>query len=103
MRRTRKVIWTLIGLCLLPFLPVLFATSLAGLLGCELHEGGARTCSILGLDIGGLLYPLFMSGWFALFTLPLLALMLIVWLFLEGGSRWRAKRRARKMQRAREA
>lgn len=103
MRRTRKVIWTLIGLCLLPFLPVFFATSLAGLLGCELHEGGARACSILGLDIGGVLYPLFMSGWFALFTLPVLALMLLVWLLLEGGSLWRTKRRARKLQRSTEA
>lgn len=103
MRRTRKVIWTLIGLCLLPFLPVFLATSLAALLGCELHEGGARECSVLGLDIGGFLYPLFMSGWFALLTLPLLALMLVLWLLLEGGSLWRAKRRARKTQRSTEA
>lgn len=103
MRRTRKVFWTLIGLCLLPFLPVLLATSAAGLFGCELHEGGARECTILGLDIGGVLYPLFMSGWFALLTLPLLALVLLLWVLLEGGSLLRRNRRARKAQTITEA
>jgi hypothetical protein len=99
MRRTRRVFWGLIGLCLLPFLPVFLATSVAALAGCELLEGGAQPCSVLGLDIGGVLYPLFLSGWFALFTLPLLAFMLLAWVFLESGSLWRRKRRARKMQR----
>ena len=37
-------------------------------------------CVALGLDFGGLLYPMAVGGWFVMFTIPLAGLALIVWL-----------------------
>ena len=42
--------------------------------------GSVRPCVALGLDFGGLLYPMAVGGWFVMFTIPLAGLALIVWL-----------------------
>ncbi|MEQ1717195.1 MAG: hypothetical protein ABL907_14635 [Hyphomicrobium sp.] len=98
MTNVRRIIAVLAGLCLLPFAGVLFSALLAALLGCELNEGGTETCSVLGLDVGGVLSSLFVMGWMALITLPLLMGLLAVWAFLEGGVFWRRRRRDRKAE-----
>lgn len=96
MRNFRRAIWGLIGLCGLPLLAVLVSTTLAAVLGCELSEAGPQACRVIGVDWGGLLSTLFTLGWMALVTLPLLALVIAVWGFVEGMVRWRQRRRARK-------
>ena len=55
---------------ILPILSVLVASALATIGGCDVNEGSAQACMLLGMDIGGLLYTLFVSGWFAFITVP---------------------------------
>jgi len=66
--------WLLVGglvFALLPIAAALLAVSLASLAGCGVHEGAVEACRVLGLDIGGLLYALAVSAWYALFAVPL--------------------------------
>lgn len=80
----RRLYWLALPLTvLLSCLPLLltFAASLvANLAGCALDEGGAHRCLILGHDWGDTLYHLLVGGWMMLFTLPLGALLLVLWL-----------------------
>jgi hypothetical protein len=93
---SRRTFAVLIGLCLLPLGAVLLSAALAALFGCELNEGVTNVCSIAGLDVGGFLSGLFVMGWLALITLPLLMCILALWALVEWGSWWRKKRRDRK-------
>ncbi|MXO99297.1 hypothetical protein GRI97_09880 [Altererythrobacter xixiisoli] len=63
----------LIGIA--PLASVALAGVIADLNGCGLHEGFAQPCSVLGADIGGVLYTMTTLGW----------LMLISLFFLAGG------------------
>jgi hypothetical protein len=67
-----------------PILCVLIASGIAYVTGSRLDEGNAHPSIILGVDIGSLLYFLFVSGWFMLLTIPtgLLALLIItiIWI-----------------------
>jgi Phospholipase_D-nuclease N-terminal len=54
-----------------PLLSVLIASAIAWATGSKLDEGNAHPCVILGIDIGDLLYCMFVSGWFMLATIPL--------------------------------
>ena len=99
---SRKAFVVLIGLCLLPLAAVMFSAALAALAGCELNEGVTNVCSVAGIDIGGLLSGLFVMGWLALITLPLLMCVLVLWALVEWGALWRKKRRARKSEAARQ-
>jgi len=91
----RRAVVLAAALCLLPMAVSLFSILLAGILGCELNEAGSETCLVLGLDFGGFLSGLFVMGWMALFTLPLLLAILVIWALYEGGSLWRSRRRTR--------
>lgn len=90
--------WLFVGggvFALLPVAAVLLASLLATIAGCNVNEGGAEACSLLGLDIGGLLYMLFVSGWFALITLPIGVPAVLVGLVLYGIAKvtlWRRNR-----------
>ena len=53
--------------------------AVANALDCTLNEGDVHPCPFLGLDLGGLLYDLFVSGWFGLLTIPASAILLVVW------------------------
>ena len=57
----RMMIWAL-GLILLfgafPLLTLLSAVLFASAFGCQLDEGSIHPCIVLGLDFGGLLYPM---------------------------------------------
>jgi hypothetical protein len=64
------------GAVLLGILPVILAlgsAGLAGILGCTVNEAGASPCLVAGIDLGPALVFAFVSGWFALLTLPLAA------------------------------
>ena len=102
MHFTRRTMLTLIGVCMLPLAALVVSAALAGLLGCELNEGGAQPCVIAGLNLGGFLSGLFVSGWLALITLPLLMCVLALWAFVEWGSWWHKRRRDRKAVSARQ-
>lgn len=71
----RRMLFWLTALLLLaafaPILSVFAADLIAGALGCELNEGTAHACVVLGIDIGELLYAMFVVGWLALLTVPL--------------------------------
>ena len=63
-----------------PLLTLLSAVLFASAFDCQLDEGSIHPCVVLGLDFGGLLYPMAVGGWFVMFTIPLAGLALIVWL-----------------------
>ena len=68
----------LIGIA--PMLSALAAEVIARLNGCELNEGASHPCEMLGLELGGTLYNMFVMGWLALATIPLAAIGLLLWL-----------------------
>lgn len=79
----------------LPLIGMLAAGGLAGIGGCELNEGDVNSCILLGLDIGGPLYFLFVAGWFVFFTMPAGVLAAIVSLVVYIVTKiliWRQKR-----------
>lgn len=84
----------LLFLCSLPVLSVLVAGTAAKLLGCTLNEGDIHPCYLLGVPIGGLLYVLGVLGWLMMVSLPLAALLILVWIAVES-VRFIRKRKAR--------
>lgn len=96
MNQARRAVGWLAAIGLLPLLSVLVSSLFAGLFGCELSEVGPQVCSVLGLDVGGVLATLFTLGWMALITLPLTGLLLMTWALFEGFVYLRRRRRARK-------
>ncbi|MEZ5899729.1 MAG: hypothetical protein R3D51_09565 [Hyphomicrobiaceae bacterium] len=96
MRHLRRFFVALSVLCLLPLASVLVSATIAALAGCELNEASTSVCSIAGVDIGGVLSAMFVLGWTALVSLPVLLGVLILWGLVEAWTRWRARRKARK-------
>lgn len=84
----------ILALALWPVGLVLIASGLASAGGCALDEGSIHVCVIGGLDLGGALYAMFVSGWFMLVTIPLGALAVVVWTgwLVVSLLRWRARR-----------
>ena len=81
----RMMIWALALILLFgtfPLLTLLSAVLFASAFGCQLDEGSIHPCIVLGLDSGGLLYPMAVGGWFVMFTIPLAGSALIVWLIV---------------------
>ena len=79
----RMMIWALALILLFgtfPLLTLLSAVLFASAFDCQLDEGSIHPCVVLGLDFGGLLYPMAVGCWFVMFTIPLAGLALIVWL-----------------------
>ncbi len=77
--------WLFIGgilFAIFPILSVLAASGLSTIGGCELNEGDVNACSVLGIEMGGLLYTMFVMGWFALVTLPYGGLVAVIGLIL---------------------
>ncbi len=62
-----------------PIVAVLAAAAIAGALGCTLNEGAAHACLLFGRNIGGMLYVMFTSHWFAMMTIPVAVMVLVVW------------------------
>lgn len=99
---SRRTFVVLAGLCLLPLVAVIVSAALAGLFGCELNEGVTNVCIVAGFDAGGFLSGLFVAGWLALITLPLLMCIIALWALVEWGSWWHKRRRDRKAVSARQ-
>ena len=79
------MIWALALILLfgaLPLLTLVSAVLFASTLGCQLDEGSIHPCMVLGLDFGGILYPMAVGGWFLMLTIPLAGLALIVWIIV---------------------
>ena len=60
-----------------PLLLAVIASAVAKLIGGELDASRARECKVLGVDIGGILYFMFMAHWLTIFTGGLAILGLI--------------------------
>jgi hypothetical protein len=91
-----RMIWALAMILLFAALPLL-STTLAVLFattfGCALDEGDIRPCVVLGHDFGSLLYSMGLSIVSIIFTVPLAALALIVWLIVLVVWLFRRRRR----------
>jgi hypothetical protein len=62
-----------------PVIATLAASGMGRALGCTLNAGGAHPCLLFGLDIGGALHVMFVSHWFAMVTVPVAIMVLVVW------------------------
>lgn len=80
--------------CLAPLASLVVAGSIASHYGCTLHEGFANPCVIGGVDRGQTLYTMAMMGWMMLFTMPLGAALLALWVIVEVVRFVRARRTA---------
>ncbi len=63
-----------------PLGSVVLTSLIANAAGCQVDEGSARACIIVGVDMGEALYAMGVLGWFSLVTLPLGAGAALVWL-----------------------
>lgn len=97
MRTIRRTMAILAVIALLPLLAVLLTATVAGIVGCEVNEGGATPCIVLGTDIGGILSGLMVTGWFSLMTIPALMALAGCWALLEAYA-WNRRRRRAKRQ-----
>ena len=75
----------LVALC---FLPMLVSKWVADAHGCQLHEGFVTPCLVAGMDVGALLYQLFVSGWLAVFAVVVGFYVLIAFLFAAAFDVW---------------
>lgn len=61
-----------------PAIPTLVAVLIAKANNCTLHEGFRNPCLVLGVDIGQLLYPMGVSMWLVILSVPVGLLGLLV-------------------------
>jgi hypothetical protein len=99
MRLSRRILAILTALSLLPLFGVLLTALIAGTFGCEVNEGGATPCVVLGADIGGFLSGMLTLGWFALLTIPFLMLLVGLWALVEAYWWGRTRRKLRRAER----
>jgi hypothetical protein len=86
----RAALPTITLLAWLPLGLLLLGMGVADLLGCEANEGGVQPCLVSGVDIGGLLYALFMMGWLMILALPIMLATVVAWLWI--GVSWARRR-----------
>jgi hypothetical protein len=99
MHLSRRIIAICAGIALLPLLAILLTAVLAGVLGCEVNEGGPTPCMAMGSDIGGLLSGMLTTGWFGLVTIPFLMLLVGVWSLVEAYVWGRQRRKSKRIAR----
>ena len=85
--------FAIVLLASLPVISVFTAGWIAGGIGCVLNEGDVHPCPLHGFDLGEMLYGMTVMGWFALGTLPLgaIGLLLLDWIIVTIQDRNRAK------------
>jgi len=74
---------------LTPLISLIVGGSIAAVLGCQLDEGNVYPCPFMGIDLGETLYVMTVAMWFSMFTLPLGAIALAIWLIVTSVSRRR--------------
>ncbi|MEE9426989.1 MAG: hypothetical protein V3V25_02470 [Paracoccaceae bacterium] len=81
----------IVFVCTLPFLGIVWSSWFAEKHGCTLNEANYHPCIVNGTDWGHTLGAAFISGWFALITIPvgLGALLVIAIMLLFGAIRKR--------------
>ena len=52
-------------------LPPIIAELIAKTMGCALNEGSSNECIVLGIDIGDVLYSMFVMFWLSLISIPI--------------------------------
>jgi hypothetical protein len=80
----RMIVLLLIVLCLVPPLVLLTASLLARWAGCDIDPDAQIPCKILEGDYGNVLYSMTHFGWNAVWTLPVLAALLVGWIAVEA-------------------
>jgi len=83
MRAFRTLIMLLLFLCLVPPLSLLAATLIARSAKCELDPNTPVPCTILGGDVGDLLFKVEDFGWYSVETIPVFVALLATWLIVE--------------------
>ena len=75
----KPLVWLLLSMLIAvsPLILVGLVDLIASLSGCDVNEGGIQPCMVAGVDIGGILYSLFMSGWYLFITFPIGAVLFI--------------------------
>lgn len=88
-------LWLLliVGFALLPLIGAIGASMIGRAAGCRVDEGGRYACVILGSDIGEMLATLFVMGWLMFVTMPIGALLLLIWLVVIALHVIRVRRR----------
>ena len=80
------IYWILLGLILIvtlfPIGSVMLCGVIANFSGCRVDEGSVHPCIINGKDYGQMLYTLGVMGWLMLVTLPLGAIVFMIWLLV---------------------
>jgi hypothetical protein len=94
MRAFRIAMAIVIIVCVLPFASLMLSLAVAKLGNCALDEGSVHPCVIAGVDLGPVLYDMFVLTWLGLLTLPLLAFSVLLWIIVEVIAKVRRRSRA---------
>jgi hypothetical protein len=66
----------------LPLIGAIAAGMLGNALGCKVDESDSHPCLLFGIDIGEILYSIFVLGWAFLLTIPSSFIIFILYVFL---------------------
>jgi len=72
-----------------PLISLIIGGGIAAALGCELDEGTVHPCLFMGTDLGETLYVMTVAMWFSMFTFPIGAVALVIWLIVVSVHRHR--------------
>lgn len=70
-----------------PIILLIIGMTIAEINSCDLHEGYANSCIVLGMEMGDFLYATGVIPWLSFFTIPIGAVFFIiglVWLIVKA-------------------
>ncbi len=80
LRRMAIILAGIVAVATAPVMSVAIASGIASANGCKLNEADAHPCVLQGIDWGAILYGMFVMAWFAIATVPLGALAVLLWI-----------------------
>ena len=88
LKSKNRLVLSFVSLCftLIPVACVYLSATLSDALNCTVNEASSSGCLVFGIDIGDLLYTLFVSGWLGIITFPVGGLATIVFFVLALNS-----------------